>query len=232
MELEGINYTVRYRRGSENLAADYLSRNALTFDSEVNDETENLEQFVYTVRDRETRNTSDRDSNGSNSLLISLESTSFLEDLRSGQALDPVISSAVNQMQERGNVVNGRFKKFRGMRVENGILYRKRQIVIPGCMVDQVIHTIHNNAYWGIQRTFDETKRRVYWRGMFKDIETFCSSCEVCLKSKRGNSRRQPLVPIELPYNFPRAMVSFDIATLPWSANGFRYILVITDMFS
>ena len=57
------------------------------------------------MRDRETRNTSDRDSNGSNSLLISLESTSFLEDLRSGQALDPVISSAVNQMKERGNVV-------------------------------------------------------------------------------------------------------------------------------
>ena len=39
LELEGINYTVRYRRGTEDLAADYLSRNTLTFDSQIYDES-------------------------------------------------------------------------------------------------------------------------------------------------------------------------------------------------
>ena len=47
LEMESLNYSVRYRRGSENLAADYLSRSASSFDLEVNDESENFERHVY-----------------------------------------------------------------------------------------------------------------------------------------------------------------------------------------
>ena len=67
---------------------------------------------------------------------------------------------------------------------------------------------------------------------MFRDIESFCLACDVCLRSKRAVSRKHPLVPIKLPYNFPRAVVSFDIATLPWASGGYRYVLVMTDLFA
>ena len=118
------------------------------------------------------------------------------------------------------------------MKIENGILLRSRRMIIPASMTEKVIGIVHNNSHWGVQRTFEELRRRFYWRGLFGDVERFCSTCEVCQKSKRSSTRRQPLVPIKLPYNFPRTVVSYDIATLPWSSGGFRYVLIITDLFA
>ena len=50
LELEGLNYVVKYRRGSENLAADYFSRSANNYDTEVDDEAESLERHIYSVQ--------------------------------------------------------------------------------------------------------------------------------------------------------------------------------------
>ena len=196
----------------------------------MNDETDNLERHVYSVKEGSDNNNGD--SENECCALIALESASFLDELRRTQSSDPEIWNAISQVQERGNVLNGRFKKFRGIRLNNRILFRSRRIVTPASMVDQVIRIVHNDSHWGIQRTFEEVRRRFYWAGLFKDVEKFCSACEVCGKSKRGCNRKQPLVPIKLQYNFPRAVVSFDTATLPWSAGGYRYVLVLTDLFS
>ena len=50
LELESLNYSVKYHRGIENLAADYLSRSATSFDSDINNEYENPERHVYQVK--------------------------------------------------------------------------------------------------------------------------------------------------------------------------------------
>ena len=50
LELESLNYSMKYRRGIENLAADYLNRSATFFDSDINNEYENLERHVYQVK--------------------------------------------------------------------------------------------------------------------------------------------------------------------------------------
>ena len=49
LELEPIDYIVRYRRGSDNLAADRLSRSAAEYDVLVNNEVEFFERHVYQV---------------------------------------------------------------------------------------------------------------------------------------------------------------------------------------
>ena len=67
---------------------------------------------------------------------------------------------------------------------------------------------------------------------MFLDSQNFCKSCLVCLKNKRSYERKQPLEPFKLPYNFPRGLVAMDIAYLSWTAAGYRYLLVIVDLFS
>ena len=171
---------------------------------------------------------------GENDFIVQLESTSFSKMLADAQRLDPVTAGAISQIMENGYITHGQCKKFKGMRLRNGILFRQSRMVIPGSMADQVIDIIHStgSSHWGVQRTFEETRRRCYWRGLFRDVERFCSTCEVCMKSKRANNRRQPLVPIKLRYNFPRAMVSFDIATLPWTSGGYRYVLIMTDLFA
>ena len=236
LELEGLNYTVRYRRGTDNLAADYLSRSATAYDGEVNDETENLERHIYGIQIPEKEFGADicavKDGPQKGNVIIELESTSFRDELRNAQASDPVTARAITQIRNKGLVSFGAFKKFDGMRVDDGILCRGRRIVIPSSMSDQVMRIIHDFSHWGVQRTFEEIKRKFYWRGLFGDTEKFCSACEVCLKNKRSTTRKQPLVPIKLQYNFPRATVSFDIATLPWAAGGYRYVLIMTDLFA
>ena len=73
---------------------------------------------------------------------------------------------------------------------------------------------------------------RFFWRGMFLDNQNFCRRCEVCLRNKRSYERKEPLKPIKLPYNFPRALIAMDIAYLPWTSQGYRYVLIIVDLFS
>ena len=227
-ELEGLNYTVKYCRGVDNLAADYLSRSATTYDTEVNDEMENLERHVYAVRGPIGIN----GLSGPRIQPWNCNPVLFREELRREQAADSAIATAIAQIRKNGCVSHGRFRKFGGMRLEEGILCRGRRIVLPISMSSQVIQTLHELSHWGVQRTFDMIRQKFYWRGLFRDVERLCSSCEVCLKSKRQAARKQPLVPIKLRYNFPRATVAYDIATLPWSSGGYRYVLVMADLFT
>ena len=70
IELEGLRYEIQYRKGSENLVADYLSRSATTYDEGLNNEEEHVERNVY---------------------LVSEEDTEFTRYLREEQETDPVI---------------------------------------------------------------------------------------------------------------------------------------------
>ena len=54
----------------------------------------------------------------------------------------------------------------------------------------------------------------------------------VCLENKRAVKRKEPLKPIVGDALEPRRMIAADIAVLPWSADGYRYILIIVDLFS
>ena len=35
-----------------------------------------------------------------------------------------------------------------------------------------------------------------------------------------------------MPFNFRRALIAMDIAYLPWTSNGYCYVLIIVDLFS
>ena len=157
LELEGLNYIVRYRRGIDNLAADYLSRSATEYDTEVNNEIENLERKVYIVRDANEIHRMDDTEKGATrneGIIIELESGSFREELKSGQASDPVTARAIEQLRKKGCISHGRFKKFKGMKLEEGILYRSRRVIIPASMSNRVIQTIHENFSLGSPENF------------------------------------------------------------------------------
>ena len=47
---------------------------------------------------------------------------------------------------------------------------------------------------------------------------------------KRLYSPKQPLSPIKLNYELPRAIIGCDVATLPWTKDGFRYVLIIVHL--
>ena len=66
---------------------------------------------------------------------------------------------------------------------------------------------------------------------MFKDINEYVNSCELCLKIKtRAPIHNGLLRPIETKRPFE--LIGIDIAYLPISKGGFRYILVAIDYFT
>jgi transposase InsO family protein len=80
-------------------------------------------------------------------------------------------------------------------------------------------------------RLYNILKTRFYWKNMVSDITEFINSCELCLKIKsRVNLRHGKLRPIRV--GKPFELVGTDIAYLPKSKGGFRYILVAIDYFT
>ena len=142
-----------------------VSRSAREYDTEVNNETENLERKVYIVRDaNEIHRMDDTEKSGTRNegIIIELESGSFREDLKSGQASDPVTARAIEQLREKGCISHRCFKKFKGMKLEEGILYCSRRVIIPASMSNRVIQTIHEFSHWGVQRTFEMVRKKFH----------------------------------------------------------------------
>lgn len=96
LELESIDYEV------ENVAADYLSRTKVELDQTINDEEEFLERHVFTISQSE----------------ISFEwiKRKQMEDMNCRQLLF--------QLEAHGRILDGQFKKVRGMQMIDGGLFR------------------------------------------------------------------------------------------------------------
>ena len=81
-ELEGLNYQIQYVKGTDNTAADFLSRIDSEVDQLVNDEYEFVERFIYNIPTEGT----------------------LYDELKREQTLDTVIAFAAEQLRERGVV--------------------------------------------------------------------------------------------------------------------------------
>ena len=101
LELEPLNYIIRFRRGLDNLAADRLSRSATQYDFTVNDETEFFERHVYTILE------------DTKIQIFSIDSTAFTGKLLREQARDPIIRDTIEQLNLTGKVEKGQLKKLR-----------------------------------------------------------------------------------------------------------------------
>ena len=210
LELENYNYEITYRRGVENCAADCLSRTPCEPDGLINDEWENLERHVYT-----------------------LDTSRLGGDIREGQPGDAAIMGAIEQLGRNGQVKTGPFRLQEGMRLSHdGFLYRKKAIIVPRVLQTRVTQLVHKLSHARIERTYEDMKGRFFWIGMKKAVEQCCKSCAICLENKRTVKKREPLHPVRLDVPEPRRVIAADVATLPWFEDGYRYTLVMVDLFS
>ena len=198
MELESYNYEILYRKGVENGAADFLSRTPCEFDSVVNDEEENFKRNIY-----------------------SIGAAQMGERIRAEQLKDNCVRNAIEQLKAQSRIHSGPFRYQDGMRLSvEGLLYRKRAVIVPRDLKGEVTGTAHRLTHAGIDRTYEYMKDRFFWSGMRKSVEQYCNSCIICLENKRTNKRREPLRPIKLEVSEPRRLIGVDVATLPWDETG------------
>ena len=87
-------------------------------------------------------------------------------------------------------------------------------------------------GHLGIAKTFEMIQRGFYWPGFYKDVETFCKSCEICTRNKVVPRPRSPMKPIDIvPVQF--YMIGVDlIGPLKLTRQGNKYILSIIDYYT
>ena len=148
------------------------------------------------------------------------------------QSEDPVIANAKYQLAAQKLMIDGPLKNQSNLRIVGDRLYRGCQFVVPESMREPILSSDHKRSDAGISRIFSEISKRYYWPSMWKDIRNHCGSCLTCLRNKRAYKMKEPQVPVKIQASRPRSVVAFDLAVLPWSSQGYRYTLVVVDLFS
>ena len=163
-----------------------------------------------------------------------------MNELREAQSADVKISNtmrAINQgsSTNRPACLRGNFF------IQNGVLCRKfresrgappiTQIVLPSSLKSKVLSHLHS-GHLGVSKTLEKVKERFYWPNYIADVKCLVRECDQC--QRRNPPNPMPQAPFQtIRANHPFQIVTWDImGPLPTSDTGFKYILVITDVFT
>lgn len=227
VRLQEYDFTLKYKPGSENYVADFLSRLPECLEAEGLADHETLPPAAEVVA----------------SLLFTEDPRGLYEEQRQ----DPDIKAVIEAI-EGGAALDahtGVQKRYRQIQQQlslskDGLLLRSlthRSIpvkvpVIPPCRRRAILEECHSSAHMGVARTYDLARCNAYWPGLQTDVQKFVTSCARCQLGKPGtNLNKAPLQPIFTAR--PMEVWALDIlGPLPITSSGARYILVATDLFS
>ena len=214
-ELEEYNYTVNYVPGSKNVKADPLSRNKGAGPTQPASE---LEEKIYSVRQ---------------SLSTLVAKKKFRDQLKNEQDIDPVISIVKRAVEGGEKISQGRLKRVqKQLRVEDGVLLKSGRPVVPASIRRVVLNEIHDSHHFGVDKTYDLLKERFYWPNMHRCVESYVSVCQTCQQAKPlTKPPKAPLLPMAIPAG-PTEFITIDIAYMPKDSSGYRYFLLIGDIYS
>ena len=121
--------------------------------------------------------------------------------------------------------------------IQNQQLYRRNRkntsqplLVIKINEVEQTLHNIHNEPLGGhLARdiTYNKIASRYYWPGMYKTVDNWVRTCDVCQRQGRPKPK-EPLHPIPVGQPFDRVGIDY-VGPLPRTTKGNRYIIVATE---
>ena len=122
--------------------------------------------------------------------------------------------------------------------MKDKLVYKKDKnnmlLLVPQSLIKQILESYHDHALGGHRsrdRLYETLKKRFYWSGMYTDIKNYIKACELCLKIKTPQPLKHGLLS-PIATKRPFQIVGVDIAYLPISTGGFRYVLVAIDYFT
>ncbi len=128
----------------------------------------------------------------------------------------------------REEVLYKYFKKLN----ETGEYY---QLLAPRDMKQEIMRYMHDNVlsgHLGTKKTKGKILQRYYWYNSKQDIALYIRDCDVCAADK--TPQKKPKAPMgHLRSGAPWDTLAIDyLGPLPKTANGNKYILVMTDHFT
>ena len=255
-QLAQYDFTVKYRPGKQNSAADALSR------------MPSCSAQLAEVRQTDTKIDTDLRVEALKSAICNIEkkghsvglcnnSISFPKydgnDISHMQQNDPILGrflyyftsgkkpSKKERLAENKLVIQMLRQRDRMFLDKNHVLCRVvkdpqagelKQLALPACLREQVMDALHTQAgHQGIERTIGLIRARFYWTGMYSDVTKFCKTCERCCISKLP----QPKISLPMDHllaSEPNQIVAMDFTILEKASDGRENVLVMTDVFS
>ena len=158
------------------------------------------------------------------------------EDFKKEQEGDPSLSKCfLKTKQDSEDNIN--------FIIVDGFLYREktdqdnyvRQLVVPNKFREDVLKLAHDipfSGHQGMRRTKYRIQNEFYWPGMYKQINRYVRTCDICQKtSQKGlSTSKAPLQSMPV-ISIPFKRVAIDIiGPLVKSDRNNRYVLTIIDV--
>ena len=220
------NYEIVYRRGEDQEAADFLSRNAL---------------------DEVTTSEKDQDDGPLKSKNLDFEDYSR-EEIRSKQSNDVncqnIQKFRQGKLDELDSVTQGLIRRYEKDIVEDdhGILWKmncetSKLLIATRDHVTEIIHKAHNSHvgdHRDSEKTLERIQRVYWWLTMQRDVSEYIKSCHNCQQLRGPRSMddlKCPLQPLKIPEKF-NERVHADLMGPLRSVTSNKYILVMSDSFT
>lgn len=146
--------------------------------------------------------------------------------------IDKVKSNTGLAWSEEQYELDGELLIYNWENTSDGELISKRKIVIPKKYRPQILNLCHS-AHFGVKKTYENLKQYFYWKGMYRDCTNFVESCLPCNEHKYPNKYAKVPLQKNIQPEGPLDVVSIDIVgPLKETGDGFKYILVVVDLFT
>ena len=214
LRLQKYDIHFTYKKGSEMLIADTLSR-AFLENSEEEIEEDILIAQIHMV----TKNISISDA--------------VIKEIAEHSRSDPELTYVKNLIKNGWPPKKAKLKKeiqaYWFVKEElyildNGIIMKGSRMVIPNTLRDDILKKLHK-AHLGMVKTKERAEETVYWPGINKEIEDIVESCSSCLTFQKQNQKEE-MIPSEIP-DYPWQTVGTDL--FHWDGDDF---LLVVDYYS
>jgi hypothetical protein len=218
--LSDFNFVIKYRPGSQNAAADALSRKDKPMEGGTAPPDKTAMTLLPPIQFL----------NNLQALPLYPESPIIHEKIRTllpdDPTFGPILAKAFGNKDSESSYS-----------VHDGLLLHEGLVCVPDDpdLKRTILEDCHDApaaGHFGITKTFDLVSRTFFWPAMRKYIKDYVSGCDTCQRSKSSNHKPYGLLQ-NLPVpDRPWSSISVDFITHLPPANGFTAICVLVDRFT
>jgi len=217
LEIKGYGIKVEWIKGSENKAADYLSRPP--YKELTKTRKESIENNDITCNN-----------------VTNIDSNETIVDIVQFQHSDPFCKQLITSIN------NGSVKPYESAKfhVIDNVLHTTvidcgksfTAVVIPKNLRATILHELHDKlGHFGVNKTYSLIKRHYFWPNMSKDIQKYCRTCSLCRRDKLKQDSFA-IMNTEIP-DRPFDKIAIDlIGDFEKSMSGNVYVLTAMDILT